>query len=93
MVTGKMTVVENDNEAVATFDMDEAGNLVVGADLSKFIESMKIDEIVAQPIIDRYNSMFGKLILNKGTFSAYEQAFFDLFIYALALKVKYEGEL
>lgn len=95
----KITVVESTEDeydrenAVATFDMDDEGNVIVGADLKKFIESMKIDEIIAQPIVDNYNSMFGKLIVSEGTFSVYEQAFFDLFIYSIALKLKYEGEI
>jgi hypothetical protein len=98
-VKSQITVVESNEEeydresAVATFDMDEDGNVIVGADLKKFIGSMKIDEILAQPIVDNYNSMFGKLIVSDSTFSIYEQAFFDLFIYSLALKIKYEGEI
>lgn len=88
-----ITVVEDKDDLVASFEMDKDGNLLVGADLKKFIESMKLDDIIEQPVLDRYNSMFGKLIIEKGTLSVYEQAFFDLFVYALALKIKYEGEI
>ncbi len=91
-MTERITVIEDEDSLVATFDMDEDGNVVVGADLKGFIDTMKLDEIIEQPVLDRYNSVFGKLIVEKGTLSTYEQAFFDLFIYALALKTKYEGE-
>lgn len=92
-MTDKITVVEDKDDLVATFEMDGDGNLIVGADLKKFIESMKLDDIIAQPVLDRYNSVFGKLIVEKGTLSVYEQGFFDLFVYALALKIKYEGKI
>jgi hypothetical protein len=88
-----ITVVEGRDDLVATFDLDEEGNVIVGANLKKFIESMKLDDIIEQPILNRYNSMFGKLIVDEKTVSMYEQAFVDLFIYALALKVKYEGKI
>ncbi len=92
-MTGNVTVIDDMDDLVATFDIDKEGNVIVGADLKKFIESMKLDDIIAQPILDRYNSVFGKLIVDEGTFSVYQQAFFDIFVYALALKVKYEGEI
>jgi len=90
-MSSNITVVEGTDNLVANFDLDEDGNIIVGADLTDFIESMDLDTIIAQPVIDNYNSIFGSLIVNKGTLSTYEQAFFDVFVYALALKVKYEG--
>ncbi len=92
-MTGNVTVVEDTDDLIASFELDEEGNVVVGADLKDFINTMKLDEIIAQPVLDRYNSLFGRLIVEQGTLSPYEQGFFDLFVYALALKVKYEGEV
>ena len=88
----KVTSIEQESEKkpVIIIEEDSDGNLVAKADLNQI--KLDIDSIIDLEILSRYNSMFGSLLIakDKGTFSPYEQAFYELFIYALALKTKLE---
>lgn len=89
----EVTVLEEqgDEKIVARFETDSEGNVIIGIDLEEIVKSMNIDSIVAQPIIEKYESMFATVILDKGTKDLWQHAFFDVYLYALALKAE-KGE-
>lgn len=89
----EVTVLGEDEDIsiVARFRADEDGNITIGVDLDGIIENMNLDVILGQPIIERYESMFASLIFDKGTKDLWQHAFFDVYLYALALDVR-EGE-
>lgn len=91
----KVTILgedDKDNPIVARFQTDSEGNVNIGVELDKLLESMNLDIIVAQPIIEKYESMFASLIFDKSTKDKWQHAFFDVYLFALALKAKKGGE-
>lgn len=82
---------DEDDSLVACFRVDADGNITIGVDLDGIIENMNLDAILGQSIIEKYESMFASLIFDKGTKDLWQHAFFDVYLYALALEVR-EGE-
>lgn len=89
----EVTILEEDEDSsiVARFQTDSDGNIVVGVELDEIVESMNLDVILAQPIIEKYESMFASLIFDKGTKDPWQHAFFDVYLYALAFEAR-EGD-
>ena len=86
-IVSEATVLEKDDDSVvAQFKTDSEGNIVVGVELEEVVKKMNLDVILAQPIIEQYESMFASLILDTGTKDLWQRAFFDVYLYALALK-------
>ncbi len=86
----RVTVVNddlNDDNLIVRFKYNPEGELIIGANLEKIIEDMNLDAIIDQPIIEKYESMFATLIKTTGTKDMWQHAFFDVFLYALALTV------
>ena len=83
---------QEQDDMVVRFQYDTEGNLVIGTNREKIVESMNIDAIIEQPIIDKYDSMFASLMKDTGTQGMWERAFFDTYLYALALTVRREEE-
>lgn len=92
-VSSNVTVTddEKDDSLVARFHTDDEGNVIIGVELDEIIKSMNVETIIDQPIIEKYESMFATLILDQGTKDLWQHAFFDVYLYALALKVR-KGE-
>lgn len=78
---------EQDENLVVRFKYDQDGELVIGANFDKIIEDMNLIAIIDQPIIEKYESMFASLIQDTRTKDMWKHAFFDVYLYALALKV------
>lgn len=90
----EVTVLDGENEdnpIVVRYKMDSDGNTVIGVELGDVIDKMNLDIILAQPIIDRYESMFAELIFKEGTKDIWQHAFFDVYLFALAHEAK-KGE-
>lgn len=86
----KVTVVDdklNEDNLIVRFKYDPDGELIIGANLEKIVEDMNLDAIIDQPIIEKYESMFASLIQITGTKDIWQHAFFDVYLYALALTV------
>jgi hypothetical protein len=92
MTRATVTDDKKDPELVATFTRDENGDIILGANLEKIIEGMDIDTIIEQPLIEKYQSMFAKLLFDPATKDAWQRAFFDMFIFALAHQVRKERD-
>lgn len=73
-----VTETEKEDSAVARFSVDEDGNMVIGVDLDEIVKSMNVETIIEQPIIEKYESMFATLILDKGTKDLWQHAFLSL---------------
>jgi len=87
-------VNENDeNNEVINIEITEDGDNIIRVNLDNLKEQIDVDEILAQDILERYSSMLANLMVSSGLPMEWQQAFADVYMYALALKVKYEGEV
>jgi hypothetical protein len=88
-----ITIVEKEGESKEVVEIRlEKGENVLHANLDNLSEKMDVEAILANDILEKYSSMIASLMISSGTTGTWEQAFADVYMYALALKVKSEGE-
>jgi hypothetical protein len=88
-----ITIVEKEGESKEVVEIQlEGGENVLRANLDNLSEKIDVKAILANDILEKYSSMIASLMISSGTAGTWEQAFADVYLYALALKVKSEGE-
>ena len=88
-----ITIVEREDEAREVVEIRlEQGENVLHANLDNLAGKIDIDSILANDILEKYSSMIASLMISSGTPNTWEQAFADVYLYALALRVKNDGE-
>ena len=88
-----ITIVEREDEPKEVVEIQlEKGENVIRANLDNLSEKIDVDSILANDVLEKYSSMIASLMISSGTASTWEQAFADVYLYALALRIKNEGE-
>ena len=88
-----ITIVEKDGEPKEVVEIQlEKGENVLRANLDNLAEKIDIDSILANDILEKYSSMIASLMISSGVPNTWEQAFADVYLYALALRIKGEGK-
>ena len=86
-----ITIIERDGEPKEVVEIQlENGENVLRANLDNLAGKIDIDSILANDILEKYSSMIASLMISSGTPNTWEQAFADVYLYALALRVKNE---